>query len=353
MSLSENNIDLRDFTLEGLTVVARSLGEKPYRASQIYEWLFSKGVGSIDGMTNLSESLRDELKSRYRLRAPSVAVKKSADDGTVKFSLDLGGEVTVESVIIPEDERITLCVSTQAGCALDCAFCMTGAMGPGRDLTLSEMAAEVIAAREIMGARRITNVVLMGMGEPLLNYDRVIEFIEVLVDHKGFAFPERRVTLSTAGIVPAIGRLGRETNINLAVSLNATTDGVRDRIMPVNRKYPIAELLDALRRFPLGKRRYLTIEYVLIEGVNDSPEDARRLAGLLKGIRCKVNLIPLNPHRGSALRRPEAEVLQAFKDILYGRGYITVTRASKGDDIMAACGQLSGTKVAGRRNASF
>lgn len=341
-------IDLLDLTLEELTELVASLGEKPYRAAQVYSWIYAKGVLDIDSMTDLSFSLREHLKEGFSLTCPEAVETLRSTDNTIKFVTLLPGGSRIESVIISEDGRTTLCVSTQAGCALGCTFCLTGTGGAGRDLTLGEMSGQLFTARTLLqGNQRITNIVLMGMGEPLLNYVEVIKFVDIVVDQKGLAFAPRRVTLSTAGIVPAIKRLGKESNINLAVSLNATTNAVRTRLMPINKKYPLASLIKALREYPLKKSRHITIEYVLIGGVNDTRVDAKRLASLLRGISVKINLIPFNPHKGSVFKAPNSESVLIFKDILLREGYIAVIRASKGIDILAACGQLSHKKRGG------
>ncbi len=340
--------DLRDLTLEGLKDSVTSMGAKPYRGAQLYAWLFSRGATDIDQMTDISFDFRALLRERFTLHAPEIDAREAASDGTIKFTLKLHDGSLVESVIIPEGERMTLCVSTQAGCSLACAFCMTGSGGAGRNLSLSELTSQVIAANTLLpeGAS-ITNLVLMGMGEPFLNYDEVLKFTDILIDPKGFGLSPRRVTLSTAGIVPAIRKFGFASKISLAVSLNATTDALRDRLMPINKKYPISELIRALRKYPLSKGRYITIEYVLLKGVNDSPEDARRLAKLLKPVKCKINIIPFNPHPGASFERPDEEAVSLFRDILYKNGYVVVMRQSKGSEISAACGQLKGKAANG------
>jgi 23S rRNA (adenine2503-C2)-methyltransferase len=338
-------VNLLDMGKDELVEFVTSIGERAYRAEQIFAWLYADGVYSFDSMTNLSKDLRERLKELSTLQMPELGERLESEDGTIKFILELRDNKRVESVIIPsmkDDGKMTLCVSSQAGCALKCTFCLTGEGGPDRDLTLSEMTAQLIIARTLIDELdSITNIVLMGMGEPLLNYAEVIKFVNLLVDQKGFAFAPRRVTLSTAGIVPMINRLGGDSNVNLAVSLNATTDEVRSRLMPINKKYPLAELIKALRKYPLGKSRHITIEYVLIEGVNDSRADAKRLASLLRGIQVKINLIPFNAYGGSKFAPPEPEVVFSFKDTLITSGYIAVVRTSKGSDILAACGQLS------------
>ncbi len=339
--------NIMDHTQAELRELMLGLGEKPYRAEQVFRWVFARGVTDFSAMTDLSKTFRETLASGFCVRGVEVTDVRTSVDGTVKFVSTLADGARVESVVIPEGRRVTLCVSTQAGCAFGCRFCMTGKGGFIRDLELSEMAGQVLASRDILDAAgegaRVTNVVLMGMGEPLSNYDNVIRFVGVLLDPKGFHFSHNKVTVSTVGLVPEIERLGRDTTVNLAVSLNATTDEVRSKLMPINRKYPIATLIEALRRFPTpGHNKHITIEYVLIGGVNDTTDDARRLVKLLRGIDCKVNLIPFNPHPGSDLKPPDERDVAAFHSIVLKSGVTVITRASKGADISAACGQLSG-----------
>lgn len=343
--------NLRDLTYGELLGLVEDLGERPYRARQLYGWLFKKGARTIDEMTDISKGFRETLKDgSYHIALPALADTARSGDGTVKLLFELEDRERIESVLIPEETRLTLCVSTQAGCALACRFCMTGKAGPGRDLTLSEMAGQVQVAAGLVlegllkGHVRITNVVMMGMGEPLKNYGEVLKFIEVLTDRKALAFSSSRVTVSTAGVTPGIKRLGEDTSVNLAVSLNATTDRVRSRIMPINKKYPMGGLIAALRAYPLKRGKRVTIEYVLIKDLNDAPEDARRLARLLKGIPVKINLIALNPFPGSSFERPEARRVEAFRKILVESRYNVVLRSSRGSDIMAGCGQLRGGK---------
>jgi 23S rRNA (adenine2503-C2)-methyltransferase len=346
-ALKEKTRNLKDLTIDELLELVKGLGEKPYRAGQIYGWLFKKGAKTIDEMSDISKGLMEALKKgSFDIGIPVLACTKRSADGTIKLLLELPDGQRVESVLITEGKRLTLCVSTQAGCALGCSFCITGAGGPGRNLRLSEMAGQVqVASGLVKRGGRITNVVLMGMGEPLLNYDEVVKFIKVLTDQKAFAFAPGKVTLSTAGVVPGIKRLGRDTTINLAVSLNAAADSLRSRIMPINKKYPIGELLAALRSYPLTRGRTITIEYVLIKGLNDAPEDARRLARLLRGIPVKINLIPFNPFPGTTFERPDSESVSAFHKILLDARYTVMVRASKGSDILAACGQLRGREA--------
>ncbi|MEK7773670.1 MAG: 23S rRNA (adenine(2503)-C(2))-methyltransferase RlmN [Deltaproteobacteria bacterium] len=335
--------NLRDFTYPELSREVEALGERPYRAAQLYGWVFHRDAIGIDSMTDISFALRERLKPEYCIKGVDILHVKESEDGARKFLSALDDGSKMESVLIPEQDRLTLCVSSQAGCALGCLFCMTGASGFTRNLKLSEMAGQVFAARGLLkDGERITNIVLMGMGEPLNNYDNVIRFLSVLTDGKGLGFSHNKVTVSTAGVVPGIKKLGYDTNANLAVSLNATTDEVRSRIMPVNKRYPIAELLSALKEYPLKNKKYITIEYVLIKGINDAAEDARRLVKLLRGVTCKINLIPFNPFTGAAFKRPDAEAVNAFHKIVYDAGYTVIVRASKGADIQAACGQLRG-----------
>ncbi len=335
--------NLRDFTHPELVGLMAAMGEKPYRAEQVYNWLFHRRADRIDAMTDIAKSFRERLKKDFYIGGIKILGVKKSSDGTGKFLSLLEDGSKIESVLIPETDRLTLCVSTQAGCALGCRFCMTGASGFTRDLTLAELAGEVIAAISMLDeGERITNVVLMGMGEPLANYGNVLRFINVLTDGKGFGFSHNRITVSTAGLVPGIRRLGIDANVNLAVSLNATTDGTRSRIMPINRKYPMDDLIGALKSYPLHGKKNITIEYVLLKDVNDTLEDARRLTRLLKGIRCKINLIPFNPFPGAAYERSSDERAAAFGKVLLDGGYNVFTRQSKGADILAACGQLRG-----------
>ncbi len=340
----EEKKDLRGFTYAELLDEVSRLDEKPYRAEQIYAWVYRRRAASIDEMTDISKALRERLKEGYRVGADRVAAVQEASDGTRKFLTELADSNRVESVLIPESNRLTLCVSSQAGCALGCRFCMTARGGLMRNLTLSELNGQVFSAFTLLKeGEKITNVVLMGMGEPLANYDNVLRFTGVLTDGKAFGFSHNKVTLSTAGLIPALKRFGAEGGgVNLAVSLNATTDEVRSSLMPINKKYPLGELIAALRAYPLGHRRHITIEYVLIKDVNDSIEDAGRLARLLRGISCKINLIPFNPYPGSKFLPPDEKRTNAFWKVLKDNGYTVLIRFSKGSEIQAACGQLRG-----------
>lgn len=320
------------------------LGFKKYRADQVLKWIYRKRAQTFAEMTDLAKPERELLSTLFTLAGPRIVRTEQSRDGTRKFLLQLEDGHTVESVLIPDEDRLTLCISSQAGCQQACRFCLTGRGGFIRNLKAHEIAGQVLEASRVAdrdGARGITNIVLMGMGEPLANYDEVVRALEIITGEKGLGFSPRRVTLSTDGLVPEIARLGKSgMKVNLAVSLNATTDDVRNEIMPVNRRYPLADLLAACRRFPLEPRRRITFEYVLLRGVNDSAEDAERLARLLRGIRCKVNLIPFNPFPGSEYRRPDEASIRRFQKILLDNHYTAPVRESRGRDISAACGQL-------------
>ncbi len=324
--------------------------QKPYRATQVMKWMYQRGVTDFGAMTDLPLALRASLAGDAEARPPEVITHQESMDGTRKWLLRVDAGNAIEAVFIPEDDRGTLCISSQVGCALDCAFCSTAQQGFNRNLTAAEIVGQVlIAARELGHVpaeerRVITNVVLMGMGEPLTNFDSVVAAIRVLLDDTAYGLSRRRVTLSTAGIVPALVRLADTIDVALAVSLHAPDDALRDELVPINRKYPIAELLDACRYY-VGKRpqqSHVTWEYVMLDGVNDSDAHAHALARLLAGIPSKINLIPFNPFPMTRFRRsPEARI-ERFREILIERGYLVLTRKTRGDDIDAACGQLAG-----------
>lgn len=329
------------------------LGEKPYRAEQILKWLYHHGCTDLDAMTNLSMALRQRLSGLAGMELPEVALHESSRDGTHKWVLRLAGGDCIEMVFIPEPDRGTLCVSSQVGCALDCSFCSTARQGFNRNLTVSEIIGQVWLAHAALDGwdrdnRVITNVVMMGMGEPLTNFDAVTRAMDLMLDDLAFGLSRKRVTLSTAGVVPALDRLAVRSPVSLAVSLHAANDVLRDELVPLNRKYPIAELMAACKRYSEhGPKTHVTFEYVMIDGVNDKPEHARQLVRLLQGMPCKVNLIPFNPFPGTAYRRSPPHVIDAFRDRLMKAGIITITRRTRGDDIDAACGQLVG-KVSDR-----
>jgi len=336
-------LNIKDHSIARLREELAAVGERPYRADQIAAWLYRRGVEDPEQMTDLGADLRARLAHEWQLAALAVERVDRSVDGTCKAALVAHDGARIESVLIPEDDRMTLCVSTQVGCAMACEFCATGFMGFSRNLRASEIVDQVCRMRALAPPDRpISNVVFMGMGEPLLNLDAVVEAISLLIDPKAFAIAPRRVTVSTVGIVPKIGELLARVPVNLAVSLHATTDAVRDRLVPLNRRYPLAALLGALRELPtVTARRPVFFEYTLIAGVNDSVEDADRLPGLLHGIPAKLNLIPMNPHPDSPLRPPDAEATDRFLRVLAAKGMTVTLRRSRGPDIQAACGQLA------------
>jgi 23S rRNA (adenine2503-C2)-methyltransferase len=343
--------NIKELTLPELEKTLTGLGLRKYRAGQVMEWIYRHHARAFEAMTNIAKADRDLLTQRFSIPTPGLLRTEQSSDGTRKFLFGLQDGHTIESVLIPDEERNTLCISSQVGCAQACRFCLTGSGGFRRDLEAFEIADQVLMVDGMLASeaadpatgwtKRITNIVLMGMGEPLANLDNVLRALQVITAEKGLAFSPRRVTVSTDGLVPGIDSLGRSgMKVNLAVSLNATTDEVRDVIMPVNRRFPIKELLVACRRFPLDPRRRITFEYVLLRGVNDSREDALRLTRLLRGIRSKVNLIPFNPFPGSEFQRPDDGQVRRFQQVLLDHGYTAPVRESRGSDISAACGQL-------------
>jgi 23S rRNA (adenine2503-C2)-methyltransferase len=337
-------ISIKHLTFDELKTKLGNMGLKGYRAGQITSWIYQHYAISFEEMTNIAKAERDRLAAAFSLTALPLLQAERSSDGTRKFLFGLEDSHTIESVLIPDDDRKTLCISSQVGCQQACRFCLTGQGGFMRNLLFFEIADQVLEVSRILkdeGARGITNIVLMGMGEPLANFDEVIKAIRVITSDRALGFSGRRLTLSTDGLVPEMEALGRaDVKVNLAVSLNATTDETRDRIMPVNRRYPLKDLLAACRRFPLEPRRRITFEYVLLKGVNDSEDDALRLTRLLKGIKCKVNLIPFNPFPGSDFKRPDDAAVKLFQKILQDRHYTALVRESRGRDISAACGQL-------------
>ena len=328
-----------------------SIGEKPFRAQQILKWIHHSGVDDFEQMSNLGKALRAKLGELAEIRPPKVVRQLDSKDGTRKWAIEVGGNNLVETVFIPDGQRGTLCVSSQVGCSLDCSFCSTGKQGFQRDLTASEILGQVWLAIKSYDAfgpgknRVVTNVVMMGMGEPLLNFENVVDATNLMMDDFGYGLSKRRVTLSTSGVVPMLDKLGDVSEVSLAVSLHAPNDALRDELVPINRRYPIAELLAACRRYldkQPDKHRVVTVEYTLIAGVNDQPEHARELASVLRSLPCKVNLIPFNPFSLSDYQRPSNNAVSRFWQIMTDAGYVTTVRTTRGDDIDAACGQLAG-----------
>jgi 23S rRNA (adenine2503-C2)-methyltransferase len=345
--------NLLGLTRAELEAFVAAMGEKPFRARQLLKWLYKRCVADFDQMTDLAKSFRERLKEVAVVATPSIITTQVSADGTRKWLLEMDGTQGIETVFIPEPGRGTLCISSQVGCAMDCTFCSTAQQGFNRNLTVAEIVGQVwLAHRELAGSgyqwepgseRIITNVVFMGMGEPLANYRNVVPAAEIMMDDIGFDISRRRVTVSTSGLVPQMLRLAEETNCALAVSLHAPNDALRDQLVPINRKHPIAELLDACWQYVNKQNaRSITFEYVMLDGINDHPEHARELAQLLKGQPAKVNLIPFNPFPGTRYKRSAAPTIERFREILNSNGVIATTRRTRGDDIDAACGQLVG-----------
>ena len=342
VSTERTRPDLAELDRLGLEAALEERGQERFRARQMFGWMYRHGVTDIQAMTNLPRVLRDSLDADFTLTTPEIAGRERSSDGTEKFLLTLGDGRRIESVFIPDTPAMTFCVSTQVGCAMACAFCLTGKMGLVRNLTAGEIVGQVRVLAGALDMRSIAfNIVLMGMGEPLHNYDETVKALRILADDDGLAVPPRRVTLSTVGLLPALERLAHEPLMpNLAISLHAPTDLQRGELVPINRKYGIAEIIDACKRFPLRRRSRITFEYVLLAGVNDSAEDATRLARLLAGVKSKVNLIPLNAAVGIPFERPSDAAVDRFAKILAERGVTVSVRKSRGRDIRAACGQL-------------
>lgn len=353
-------VNLLDFDLEGLAAFCESLGEKKFRATQLFRWVHQKGADQFDDMSDLARSLRDKLKGNAEITALPVMTQHISADGTIKWLFDVGGGDAVETVFIPESDRGTLCISSQAGCAVGCRFCSTGHQGFSRNLKTWEILAQLWFAehflRKHLGVqeRVISNVVMMGMGEPLQNYAALVPALRTMLDDHGYGLSRRRVTVSTSGVVPMMDRLKDDCPVALAVSLHAPTNVLRDNLVPLNKKYPLVELLSACKRYlERAPRDFITFEYCMLDGVNDSPEHARALLTLVRevDIPCKFNLIPFNPFPASGLLRSKNNVVQEFARILLDGGLVTTVRKTRGDDIDAACGQLAGD-VKDRTNVS-
>jgi 23S rRNA (adenine2503-C2)-methyltransferase len=345
-----NAVNLLGFDLEGLAAFCEQLGEKRFRATQLFRWIHQKGASDFEQMSDLAKSLREKLRGKAHITALPVISEHVSADGTIKWLFDVGGGNAVESVFIPEDDRGTLCVSSQAGCAVGCRFCSTGHQGFSRNLETAEIIAQLWYAEHSLrqrfksSERVITNVVMMGMGEPLQNYSALVPALRMMLDDHGYGLSRRRVTVSTSGVVPMIDRLRDDVPVALAVSLHAPTDPLRDQLVPLNKKYPIAELLEACNRYlEKAPRDFITFEYCMLDGVNDTPEQAEQLVKLLRGkVSCKLNLIPFNPFPASGLKRSSNARVQAFAEVLIKSGIVTTVRKTRGDDIDAACGQLAG-----------
>ena len=348
-------VNLLDFDLEGLAGYCEELGERRFRATQLFRWIHQRGASGFDQMTDLAKSLREKLATRACIHAMPVISQHESADGTIKWLFDAGDGNAVEAVYIPEDDRGTLCISSQAGCAVGCRFCSTGHQGFSRNLTSGEIVAQLWHAEHLLRRRMdtdgrvISNVVMMGMGEPLQNYAALVPALRTMLDDHGYGLSRRRLTVSTSGVVPMIDRLAQDCPVALAVSLHAPNDALRDNLVPLNRKYPLADLLDACSRYlDHAPRDFVTFEYCMLDGLNDSPEHARELVDLVqgfgggKGLRCKFNLIPFNPFPASGLVRSSPAAVVGFARILNEAGIVTTIRKTRGDDIDAACGQLAG-----------
>jgi 23S rRNA (adenine2503-C2)-methyltransferase len=350
--------DLIGLSREELAAEIASIGAEPFRARQLWHWLYHRGATDFAAMTTLAKSFRAALAERYRVGRPEISRAQESSDGTRKWLLHFADGQEAECVHIPEEDRGTLCVSSQVGCTLNCRFCHTGTQLLVRNLTAGEIVGQVMLARDRLGEwpsppedRQLTNLVLMGMGEPLYNYENVAKAVKIILDHEGLSISRRKITLSTAGVVPMIRRCGEELGVNLAISLHAADDALRDELVPLNKKYPIAELLAACRAYPgAHNARRITFEYVMLKGVNDSPAEARALVKLLEGIPAKVNLIPFNPWPGAPYECSSDTAIAAFSDIVFAAGYSAPVRTPRGRDILAACGQLKSDSMRRRRS---
>ena len=348
---SVENVNLLGLTLPKMEAFCLSIGEKKFRGAQLVKWIHQQGVTDFDQMTNLSKSFRDQLKSIAEVRPPRVTFQGDSTDGTRKWLMEVDGGSKIETVYIPDGDRGTLCVSSQVGCSLDCSFCSTGKQGFNKNLTAAEIIGQVFLAAKSFGLpvkdsqkRSVTNVVMMGMGEPLLNFVPVVDAMALMLEDQAYCLSKRRVTLSTSGVVPNLNELAKVTDVALAVSLHAPNDALRNELVPINRKYPIAVLFDSIRNYldGLSDNRSVTFEYTMLKGVNDSDALAHELSALAKTIRCKINLIPFNPFPGTEYEVSSRNRIYAFQRILLADGHIVTVRKTRGDDIDAACGQLAG-----------
>jgi len=353
MTEQTNKINLLDLTRAQMQAFFVELGEKPFRADQVMKWIYHFCVDDFDKMSNINKVLREKLKARCVIAAPVVVTRQDSSDGTIKFVMGLTGGQEVETVWIPEKDRRTLCVSSQVGCALDCSFCSTAQQGFNRNLTVAEIIGQVWRVAQIIGSygdtgdKPVTNVVMMGMGEPLLNLNNVVPAMELMLEDYGFGLSKRRVTLSTSGVVPALDLLRDKIDVALAISLHAPNNELRNELVPVNRKYPMEEFLAASRRYVANSKANdkVTVEYVMLEGINDSMEQAHELAHALKDTPSKINLIPFNPYPGSQYKRSSNSRIDRFNKVLQEYGFTVIVRKTRGDDIDAACGQLVGDVI--------
>jgi 23S rRNA (adenine2503-C2)-methyltransferase len=343
-------VNLMGMPIEKMQDFFLQIGEKPFRARQVMQWIHQFGLTDFDQMTNISKALRTKLTEVAEIKPPEVSFHHVSDDGTQKWVMRMEGGSSIETVLIPEGKRKTLCISSQIGCALNCSFCSTGKQGFNRNLSAAEIVGQIWVAVQSFGEfkpgneRPVTNVVMMGMGEPLLNFDPVMDAVNIMMSDYAYSISKRRLTLSTAGVVPAIQKLSGVTDASIAISLHAPNDELRNELVPVNQRYPISELLAATKSYleGLSDKRKATVEYTLLAGVNDLPEHANQLISLLKDFPCKINLIPFNPFPGSGYKKPSSVAVRAFQERLSSAGYITTIRSTRGDDIDAACGQLVG-----------
>ena len=350
MTDTTSKTNLLGLTQQKLEAFFEGLGEKRFRAGQVMKWMHHYGVDNFDDMTNIGKALREKLKANAEIRGPEVVSEDISRDGTRKWVVRVASGSCVETVYIPQNGRGTLCVSSQAGCALDCSFCSTGKQGFNSDLTVAEIIGQVWIASKSFGSipatadRAVTNVVMMGMGEPLLNYDNVVDAMTLMMDDLGYGISKRKVTLSTSGVVPMINKLAEQMDVALALSLHAPNNALRNQLVPLNKKYPLEVLLPACKNYIAGLRekRSLTVEYTLLKGVNDQPEHAAEMIELLRDIPCKINLIPFNPFPHSGYERPSNNAIRRFQDLLHNAGYNVTVRTTRGEDIDAACGQLVG-----------
>jgi 23S rRNA (adenine2503-C2)-methyltransferase len=359
VTAADGRIELIGLDRAELAAELARIGEPPFRARQLWHWIYHRGATDFAEMTTLAKSFRADLAERYVVSRPRAVVDRQSIDGTRKWLLGFADGQEAETVHIPEEDRGTLCVSSQIGCTLTCRFCHTGTQRLVRNLSAAEILGQIMLARDALrewpsppDGRLISNIVMMGMGEPLYNYDNVAKALRIIMDGEGISISKRKITLSTAGVVPMIRRAGAELGVNLAISLHAVTDELRDRIVPINKKYPIAELMDACRSYPgLSNARRITFEYVMLKGVNDSPADARALIKLIEGVPAKVNLIPFNAWPGAPFECSSNAAIAAFSDIVFEAGYASPVRTPRGRDIMAACGQLKSESIRQRKAA--